>query len=219
MLEILTLPLGPVTTNAYLIADSDSGAAAVIDPAWDGDIILAEANRRNWQIGQLWYTHAHFDHFGGAAELARSLPAIPSVALHPGDHFLWNTGGGGALFGFRIEKGPTPNVDLALVRSLDLGNLTIEVRHTPGHTPGHCAFYCASAGVLFSGDLIFQRSVGRTDLPGGSTTALLTSIRTQIFTLPGATRILSGHGPGTTVGEEKKSNLFVQGTDWQPREN
>jgi hydroxyacylglutathione hydrolase len=211
MLEILTLPLGPVSTNTYIVADSETGAAAVIDPAWDGDIILAAANKRKWKIGQLWYTHAHFDHFGGAAELARSLTPAPSVAMHSKDHFLWNVGGGGVLFGFKIDKGPAPSVDLASVRTLNLGGLTFEVRRTPGHTPGHCAFYCASAGVLFSGDLIFQGSVGRTDLPGGSTDTLLNSIRTQVFTLPDATRILSGHGPETTVGEEKTSNPFVSG--------
>jgi hydroxyacylglutathione hydrolase len=214
MLEIVPLTLGPVATNAYLLADSETGAAAVIDPAWDGDIILAEAKRRDWQIGQLWYTHAHFDHFGGAAELARSLDPAPAVAMHPADHFLWQMGGGGALFGFRIDKGPAPSVDLASARTLNLGGLTFEVRHTPGHTPGHCAFYCADAGALFSGDLIFQGSVGRTDLPGGSTETLIASIRAQVFTLPDETRILSGHGPETTVGEEKRNNPFVGETDF-----
>jgi len=212
MLEILNLTLGPVSTNAYLVADSETNAAAVIDPAWDGDVILAAANKRGWKIGQLWYTHAHFDHFGGAAELARSLDPAPAVAMHSADHFLWKVGGGGVLFGFKIDNGPVPSVDLAQVRTLNLGSITFNVLHTPGHTPGHCAFYCASAGVLFSGDLIFQGSIGRTDLPGGSMGTLINSIRTQVFTLPDETRILSGHGPETTVGEEKWSNPFIGGT-------
>jgi hydroxyacylglutathione hydrolase len=211
MLEIHALTLGPVSTNTYLVADSETGTAAVIDPAWDGAVILAAVNKRNWKIGQLWYTHAHFDHFGGAAELARSLDPAPAVAMHSADDFLWKVGGGGVLFGFKIDNGPIPSVDLAQVRTLSLGSLTFGVLHTPGHTPGHCAFYCASASVLFSGDLIFQGSVGRTDLSGGSTDMLLSSIRTQIFTLPDKTRILSGHGPETTVGEEKESNPFVGG--------
>jgi len=209
MLEIHLLILGPVSTNSYLIADSESGAAAVIDPAWDGDVILTEANKRNWKIGQLWYTHAHFDHFGGAAELARSITPVPSVAMHPADHFLWKVGGGGVLFGYKIDKGLAPSVDLAQVRTLNLGDLTFSVLYTPGHTPGHCVFHCASAGVLFSGDLIFAGGIGRTDLPGGSTETLFNSIRTQVFRLPDETRILSGHGPETTVGEEKTSNPFV----------
>jgi glyoxylase-like metal-dependent hydrolase (beta-lactamase superfamily II) len=86
---------------------------------------------------------------------------------------------------------------------------TFEVRHTPGHTPGHCIFYCAEAGVCFCGDLIFRQSVGRTDLPGGSWSALVESIREQVFTLPEETRLLSGHGEETTVGEEKSQNPFV----------
>jgi len=208
-LEILTLTLGPVLTNAYLVADPETGEAAVIDPAWDGHLILAEAKKRGWRIGQMWYTHAHFDHIGGAAEIATALDIPPLVALHPKDRFLWQMGGGGALFGFRIERGPKPSIDLAHGQILRVGGLAFEVRHTPGHTPGHCAFYCAEASVLFSGDLIFQNGVGRTDLPGGDWETLVESIREQVFTLPEETRILSGHGGETRVGEEKAYNPFL----------
>jgi len=210
MLEIISLTLGPVLTNAYLVADPETGEAAVIDPAWDGHLILAEARKHTWHIGQMWYTHAHFDHIGGAAEIAAALDSPPLIALHPKDHFLWQMGGGGVLFGFRIDRGPKPSIDLAHGQILKLGNITFEVRHTPGHTPGHCVFYCAQDFVLFSGDLIFQNGVGRTDLPGGDWDALLESIRTHVFTLPEETRILSGHGGETTVGEEKRWNMFVQ---------
>ncbi len=209
MLEIVRLTLGPLQTNAYLLADPQTGEAAVVDPAWDGHLLLAEARRRGWRIGHLWYTHAHFDHLGGAAEIADALNPFPIVALHPADHDLWQIGGGGALFGFPIDPGPEPNVDLAHGQILQLGGAAIEVRHTPGHTPGHCIFYCAEAGVCFCGDLIFRQSVGRTDLPGGSWLALETSIRTQVFTLPDSTRLLSGHGEETTVGEEKMFNPFL----------
>ncbi|MFH1907552.1 MAG: MBL fold metallo-hydrolase, partial [Chloroflexota bacterium] len=123
----------------------------------------------------------------------------------------WQVQGGAALFGFRIEPGPKPTIDLAHGQILQLGNITFEVRHTPGHTPGHCVFYCASAGVLFSGDLIFQNGVGRTDLPGGDWEALVKSIREQVFTLPEETRILSGHGGETRVGEERRGNPWVRG--------
>jgi len=211
MLEIVPFTLGPVFTNAYLIADSESGDAAVIDPAWDGHLILAEAQKRGWRIGGLWYTHAHFDHIGGAAEIADSLNPQPTIAMHSADRLLWQMGGGGALFGFKIDRGPKPSVDLASSRTLRLGGLTFEVRYTPGHTPGHVIFYCAQANGLFSGDLIFQGSVGRTDLPGGDWEALVASIREQVFTLPNETRILSGHGPETTVGEEKTYNPFTGG--------
>ena len=209
MLEILSFTLGPVQTNAYLIADSDSGEAAVIDPAWEEPLILREANQRGWRIGQLWVTHAHFDHIGGVAGIANSLSPSPLIALHAADRPLWQMGGGGALFGFRIDTSPKPSLELIHGGSLHLGNLTFEVRHTPGHTPGHCVFYCAQANTLFSGDLIFQGSVGRTDLPGGDWETLVESIRAQVFTLPEETRILSGHGEETSVGMERRYNPFV----------
>ena len=210
-LEIVTFQLGPVQTNAYLIADKTSGVAAVIDPAWDGDVILAEALRRGWRIAHLWYTHAHFDHIGGAGAIADALNPLPLVALHPADHDLWKAGGGGAIFGFNIDPGPEPTIDFYQGQTLRLGENNLEVRCTPGHTPGHVVFYCQSASVCFCGDLIFASSVGRTDLPGGSWDKLVESIQTQIYTLPNDTRLLSGHGPETTVGEEKMSNPFVSG--------
>ncbi len=209
MLEIVPFRLGPVQTNAYLIADSETHEAAVIDPAWDGALILEEANRRGWRIAHLWYTHAHFDHIGGAGAIADGLNPLPLVALHPADHVLWRAEGGAPLFGFRIDPGPEPTIDLYQGQKLVLGRIELEVRHTPGHTPGHCIFHVASAGVCFSGDLIFQRGVGRTDLPGGDMTQLALSIRAQVFTLPDETRLLSGHGPETTVGQERRLNPFV----------
>jgi glyoxylase-like metal-dependent hydrolase (beta-lactamase superfamily II) len=210
MLEIVPLILGPVDTNAYLIADSDTGEAAVIDPAWNGQLIAAEAGQRNWYIRQLWISHAHFDHIGGAGDLARALDPTPIIALHPDDRLLWNSQGGAALFGFSLPASPAPSLDLAHKMELRLGGTTFQVLHTPGHTPGHCVFYCAQAGVCFCGDLIFQDSVGRTDLPGGDWDTLVTSIRSQIFSLPDATRLLPGHGPETTVGIEKRGNPFVR---------
>ncbi|MBI4762528.1 MAG: MBL fold metallo-hydrolase [Chloroflexota bacterium] len=209
MLEIVSFTLGPVQTNAYLIADPDTKEAAVIDPAWDGHVILKAAQQRGWRIGHLWYTHAHFDHIGGAGAIADALNPLPLVALHPSDHVLWRAGGGGALFGFDIDPGPEPTIDFVHGMKMKLGSNEFEVRFTPGHTPGHCVLYVASAKVCFCGDLIFAGSVGRADLPGGDWDALVKSIQEQIFTLPDDTRLLSGHGPVTTVGEEKLNNPFV----------
>ena len=209
MLEIVSFTLGPVSTNAYLVADSSTHEAAVIDPAWDGEVILQAASSRGWRIAHLWYTHAHFDHIGGAAAIADALNPLPLVALHPNDHVLWRAAGGGPLFGFQIDPGPEPTIDLTQGQILRLGEVEFEVRFTPGHTLGHCIFYVPTARVCFCGDLIFQNGVGRTDLPGGDWAALENSIRTQVLTLPDETRLLSGHGPETTVGAERKSNPFL----------
>ena len=209
MLEIVPFMLGPVQTNAYLIGDPSSGDAAVIDPAWDGAVILSEAKRRGWRIAHLWYTHAHFDHIGGAAAIADASNPLPLVALHPADHALWRLEGGAPIFGFKIDPGPEPTIDLYDGQTLRLGSVELQVRHTPGHTPGHCILYVPDMGVCFCGDLIFQGGVGRTDLPGGDSEQLIQSIRKQVFTLPEATRLLSGHGPESTVGREKMSNPFV----------
>jgi hydroxyacylglutathione hydrolase len=211
MLEIVLFTLGPAQTNAYLIADPSTGDTAVVDPAWDGQVILAQAQKRGWRIAHLWYTHAHFDHIGGAAAIADALNPLPLVALHPADHTLWRAEGGAPLYGFRIDPGPEPTIDLIQGQTLRLGGVTIVVRHTPGHTPGHVVLYCAEEKLCFCGDLIFQGSVGRTDLPGGSWETLEHSIREQIYTLPDDTRLLPGHGPETTVGEEKVYNPFVNG--------
>ncbi|HXQ36587.1 MAG TPA: MBL fold metallo-hydrolase, partial [Anaerolineales bacterium] len=109
------------------------------------------------------------------------------------------------------DPGPEPTIDFTHGQSLRLGTVEFEVRFTPGHTPGHCILYVASSGICFCGDLIFAGSVGRTDLPGGDWNTLEKSIKEQIFTLPDDTRLLSGHGPETTVGKEKRSNPFVGG--------
>ena len=211
MLEIIPFTLGPAQTNAYLVADSVTKEAVVIDPAWDGHVILQAAQKRGWRIGHLWYTHAHFDHIGGAGAIADALNPLPLVALHPNDHVLWRAGGGAALFGFDIDPGPEPTIDFFHGQILKLGGYEFEVRFTPGHTTGHCVLYVASEKVCFCGDLIFNGSVGRTDLPGGNWETLIKSINEQIFTLPDDTRLLSGHGRGTTVVEERQFNPFVGG--------
>jgi hydroxyacylglutathione hydrolase len=211
MLEILTLTLGPVATNCYLIADPETKEAVVIDPAWDGHVILAAAQQRNWRIAHLWYTHAHFDHFGGAAGVADGCNPLPMVALHPDDYPLWRVKGGAPLFGIPLEDpGPEPTIDLKHGQILRLGSNQFEVRHAPGHTPGHVIFYCAREKVLFSGDVIFKGSIGRTDLPGGSYETLMQSIREQVLTLPDDVRILSGHMGATTVGAERRGNPFIE---------
>jgi hydroxyacylglutathione hydrolase len=210
MLKIVAFTLGPVATNTYLIADEETLEAVVIDPADNGEQIAAESNKRGWQIGGIWLTHAHFDHLGGAAGLADACNPPPPVALHPEDYALWQMSGGGSFFGVRIDPGPEPTIDLWHGQTLRLGSNQFEVRHAPGHTLGHVMFYCASAEVLFCGDVIFSGSIGRTDLPGGDFNTLIDSIHSQVLSLPDETRLLSGHGPETTIGEERRHNPFLR---------
>lgn len=208
-LSIVTLVLGPLANNVYLIADTDTEEAAVIDPAVHSPAVLKEAQQRNWRITRIWITHAHFDHIAGAEKLASAFnPRLP-VGLHAADLPLWRAGGGAPDFGFDMDAGREPEMPFYHEQRLTLGGVSFQVRHTPGHTPGHVIFYCAEAGVAFCGDVIFYHGVGRSDLAHSDPDALLQSIRTQVLTLPPYTRLLSGHGSATTVQEELDHNPFV----------
>lgn len=209
MLEIASLIMGPVETNAYLVSDTDSGEAVVVDPAADGKDIAAEADKLSRRITAIWLTHAHFDHLAGAVGVTEAVQPPPPVALHPDDLPLWEMQGGAPFFGMRIDPGPRPAVLLEHGQTLQIGSYSFEVRHAPGHTPGHVIFYCAAEKVAFCGDVIFWGSIGRTDLPGGSFSALIGSIQSQILSLPDDTRLLAGHGPETTVGRERRENPFL----------
>ena len=212
MLEVKHFTLGPVSTNTYLAVDRERSQAVVIDPAWDGEYILQEASRAGLDIVGIWLTHAHFDHYAGASELLERLEPVKGAlpyGLHPDDLPLWKSKGGGLLFGFDFKLGPEPNLHFNHGDSLEVGGLTFEVRYAPGHTPGHVMFYCPEADVLFSGDVIFRQGIGRTDLPGGDHQTLIRSIQDEVLSLPDETEIYPGHGPQTTVGEERGGNPFL----------
>jgi len=208
-LEIVPFVIGPFQNNTYLLADSQSGSAVVIDPSFESEVVLPFAMEKKWRIQEIWLTHAHFDHYAGAGVVAAAYrPALP-VRLHAADLDLWRSGGSARNFGIEFDPGPEPSLLFTHGQKLMLGEVTLEVRFTPGHSRGHVVIYCAEAKVLFCGDVIFQGSIGRTDLPGADYETLLDSIRTQVLTLPDDTRLLSGHGPETTVGDEREGNPFL----------
>jgi len=206
-LTVLTLPLGSLQTNCFIVADSETKAAVVIDPGWDAPRVLADLQAHDWSLKYILLTHAHFDHIGAVADLADATGA--PVALHPDDLLLLHHLGGAPLFGYRIRPGPEPSLLLQPGQVIEVGQLRFKVLFVPGHTLGHVAFHEPQAKAVFSGDVLFRQGVGRTDLPGGDMETLLTSIRDQLLVLPDETTVYPGHGPATTIGTERKENPFL----------
>ncbi len=208
-LDIVTFVLGPLDNNTYLLADRESGEAAIIDPSVGSTTVVEEAQQLGYRPIAIWITHAHFDHLTGVEEVVDAYKLPLPVALHSADLELWNSGGGAWMFGLSVLRLPQPTILLVDRQSLTLGQSRVEVRHVPGHTPGHVLFYAPEAGAALVGDAIFRGSIGRTDLPGGDYDTLLDSLRAQVLTLPPETRLLPGHGPDTTVAEEQATNPFL----------
>ncbi len=210
IVNLHVLPAGPIQTNAYLLTAPERGDALLIDAP--GDIWAAIAPvlvREKCRLAELWLTHGHWDHTQGAAQVVRQTAA--RVRAHPDDREMIETPEIMERFmGERLNLEPT-HVDhwLKPGERIEALGLTAEVRHVPGHCPGNVLFYFAAAGYAFVGDALFNGSIGRTDLPGGSFDQLEAAIREHIFTLPDATIVFPGHGPKTTVGHEKAHNPYV----------
>ncbi|WP_461833783.1 MBL fold metallo-hydrolase [Desulfothermus sp.] len=206
MLKVSCFPLGPLQTNCYVVHNSVE--AIVIDPGGDPSVVLNFLKKNNLVLKFILNTHFHFDHILGNKDL-QDATSVDILASNKDDFLLKaQVGGGGGMFGF-------PKVPPFTYKNLEEGEVywlgeTAYVYSTPGHTPGSLSFYFPESKALFSGDLIFQRSIGRTDFPGGSLEELLDSVRKKVFVLPGDTVIYSGHGPATTVHEEKLFNPFFQ---------
>ncbi len=206
MLKVSCFPLGPLQTNCFVVHNNHE--ALVIDPGGDPSDVINFLEKNSLDVVYILNTHFHFDHILGNRALSQATGA--QILASPEDEFLLKAqvGGGGGVFGFP-EVPPFEYSPISEGEVEWLGEIC-KILSTPGHTPGSLSFYFPSSRALFSGDLIFQRSIGRTDFPGGSLEQLLSSVRKKVFTLPGETIIYSGHGPYTTVHEEKLFNPFFQ---------
>jgi glyoxylase-like metal-dependent hydrolase (beta-lactamase superfamily II) len=204
-IDVYTIVVNPLATNCHILYDLKTKDAVVFDPGGDADEIYLEIGRLNLIARLILLTHAHVDHVAGAREL-KELIKCP-IGMHPAEKFLLKTAPIQApLFGMPIFR--TPEIDFYIEdgQEIEAGSIRLKALHIPGHSPGSLCFYCPP--VLISGDVLFQGSIGRTDLPGGDYESLINGVKEKIFTLPDDTIVYPGHGPSTTVRDEKLYNPF-----------
>jgi hydroxyacylglutathione hydrolase len=205
-----TLRVGPLGCNCSIVADLQSQRAIVVDPGGDFDAIAMRLKALGLAVDAIVHTHTHIDHVGCTAELQAATGAPASI--HEADRFLYEVLPlQAALVGVPVPV--SAQMDGALVdgQTVRAGGIELGVLHTPGHTPGSCSFVAVHEGktLVFAGDTLFRRSVGRVDLPGGDQEALLKSIHDKLLSLPDDSRVVTGHGPGTTIGDERAENPFL----------
>lgn len=202
-MPIETFPLGPLDTNCYVVYQKST--ALVVDPGGDPSAVIQFMNEKNLKVQAIIVTHLHFDHMYGVAELQAKTGA--PVFTPAGDDVLRGTeSSDGGIWGFPVV--PAFASKPISLGAQHFGEIACTVLHTPGHTPGSISLYFPDEHAVLTGDVIFYRSVGRTDFPGGNSEDLLQSIRTQLFVLPPDTAIYAGHGPATTVLDESNNNPY-----------
>ena len=206
-LQVEPLIVGPLFSNCYIIYDDKVKQGAIIDPGDDADKILKRVKELDISIKYILATHGHFDHVGGVASLRRELKV--EFLAHKGDFFFLEDGENSARrWGIDIEQPPKPDRFIKDGDKIKIGSFELEVIHTPGHSPGGVSFLFDR--MLFGGDTLFQGSIGRTDFRQGSFEEISESIKSRLYTLPDDTIVYTGHGPITTIGDEKRFNAFVR---------
>ncbi len=203
------VPVTPFEQNCTLLWCDDSARGVVVDPGGDLERILAAAAEEGIALERILVTHGHIDHAGGVGELAARL-AIPVEGPQREDRFwIEMLAQQSEQFGFPPARPFTPDRWLEQGDRVAVGDQWLEVRHCPGHTPGHVVFCQPDAGLAVVGDVLFRGSIGRTDFPRGDHAQLLASIRQQLFSLDDAVTVIPGHGPTTTIGQERATNPFL----------
>jgi hydroxyacylglutathione hydrolase len=204
------LPVGPLQCNCSIVGDEQTREAMVIDPGDDVDEVFAIVQRHGLTVKQIVITHAHIDHIGGAAKLKRITGA--PVLLNANDQALLKMLDVQATWlGMRPPEKTTIDTSLTTGDKLQAGSLVADVLHTPGHTEGSVCLYFAAENKLIAGDTLFAGSIGRTDLPGGSYKKIMESLHGPVLALPDETIVVPGHGPLTTIGDERETNPFLAG--------
>jgi hydroxyacylglutathione hydrolase len=204
------LPVGPLHCNCSIIGDETTREAMVIDPGDNIEDVLAIIREQKLQVKQIVITHAHIDHVGGAMKL-RAATGAP-ILLNQNDYALLKMLDVQASWlGMTAPEEVTIEADIADGQSLQAGSLKADVLHTPGHTEGSVCLYFPAEKLLIAGDTLFARSIGRTDLPGGSYEKIMRSLHDRVLTLPDETVVIPGHGQRTTIGEEREENPFLVG--------
>jgi glyoxylase-like metal-dependent hydrolase (beta-lactamase superfamily II) len=208
ILEMLTV--GPFQENCYIIGDEASEVGALVDPGDEATRIALAVERTDLEVGSIIVTHAHIDHVGAVAALVDEY-ACPVLMHAEAEPMLRQLPTQAMMMGLRFGKLPVVDRHIGDDEVLEVGDLGLRSLYTPGHAPGHLAFYVEEEGLVLSGDALFAGSVGRVDLPGGSMEVLMRSIEERLLTLPDETTVCPGHGPQTTIRNERASNPFLQG--------
>ncbi len=209
MLIVKTLPVGAFQANAFVIKCSETGEGAVVDPGDEGDLILEMVRQKEVDVKYILLTHAHVDHVGDLKAVKESTGA--QILMNEGDSFLLESVGAQALsFGLRVAGGSAVDIFVKDGDVYRFGQLEVRVIHTPGHSPGGVCYLIGNS--LFVGDTLFAGSIGRTDLPGGSYETLISSIVDKLLPLGDDIDVYTGHGPSTTLGEERLTNPYLRST-------
>lgn len=207
-LQVETIVNGPFQENCYIAYDESTKKGIFIDPGDEPSRLMQTAEKLGVTIIGIYNTHGHIDHTGAVAPIKEALK-IP-FAIHPDEQTILEMLPDQALmFGLDIVRIPEIDIPLSHGDVFSVGELSAKVIHTPGHSPGGACFLFGE--TLFAGDTLFAGSVGRTDLPGGSTRTLIESIGDRLLCLGDGVRVFSGHGPATTIGKERRSNPFLLG--------